>query len=116
MLLHDTFRHLVVIQQNDLRHGMDHLAAYQSLKINFHNLIFQMINIYFLDQNVHVLAVHIELDTAALAACLEKTLQRISFDLYGNGTFNPLAEHVAGHITFPSQSLCLHIHASLFSF
>ena len=116
MLFHNTLGHLIMVQQDDLRHGMDHLAADQSLEVDFHNLVFQMVDIYFLDQNVHVLAVHIELDTAALAARLQKTLQRISFDLYGNGTFNPLAEHVAGHIAFPSQSLCLHIHASLFSF
>ena len=53
-----------------------------------------MIDIYFLDQNVHVFAVHIKLDSAALAAGLKKTVQCSSFNLYRNGTFDLFTEYV----------------------
>ena len=95
---------------------MDHLTAYQCLEVNFHHFIFQMIDIYFLDQNVHVFAVHIKLDSAALAAGLKKTVQCSSFNLYRNGTFDLFTEYVTGYKTFPSQSFRLDVHASFFSF
>ena len=105
-----------MVLEDNLSNGMNLLIAYQRLEIYLYNLICHCIIVNFLDQDIVDFAFYIQHNLSALGLGLQQTIHVFLFHLNRNGALNLLAKYVACYIAFSSESLCLNIHASFFSF
>ena len=90
--------------------------GYQRLKIDLCHLIFHRIIIYFLNQNIVALPVCLQRQPAPPVAGFQQTFHVTGAHFQRDRTFDFPAEHIACHIAFSSESLCLYAHVPFFSF
>ena len=116
ILLQNAFCDLFMVYKDNLCNGMNFLVADQCLELDRIDLSGYRVIINIFDQDIVCGSVDIQHNLAAFVVCLQQFLDISFYHLNWNGFFHLSAEYIADNVSFSSESFCLYIQTSLFSF